>query len=637
MGKEILHLLLLLPKGAKEREILELLRKRYRVFCTKAFTLEDFKKSIEKKNYQVILCHNLAEVSPLEALKVLTELGKEIPFFVLAERESVEEAVECVKNGACDYICWENLPRLVAAVEKELKNFKVKRRESVDNIKELWAQSEAIVQNAVDAIVTIDEKGRIQLFNPAAEKLFGYKKEEVLGKDVSILMPEEDAKRHPEYLRRYLKTGKKRIIGIGREVQGKKKDGTLFPLYLSVSEINLPGKRLFTAIMSDITQQKKMEEALRRSEEKFRKLYDEAPIMYFTQDEHCRVVDVNQTALDKLGYQREEVVGVPLSDFFIEESLGSFQEHIQKLKAHSFTSGEGQMKTKSGEVIDVIFTLRLEDESGIVKTTCVDISETKKLQQQLMHADRLASLGQLAAGISHEINQPLSCISMSAEILLDQLEKGRLDLDFLKSELKDILHQTSRIVRIIQNIKTFTRDIPKKVVQKLDVNQVMDAALSLTKRQLVKAGIELKLELAKDLPPLLGDMHRLEQVFVNLLLNAQDALEEKEKKYSDWKGPKQIKISSYLEDSHIVVEVWDNGVGIPKSEIPKIFDPFYTTKEVGRGTGLGLSIAHGIVSDMQGKIECESEVGQWTRFRLIFPLLLSEERERVSLSQQRES
>ncbi len=583
---------------------------------------KDFQEALLNKKFDLIISdYYLPHFDLFQGLKWLKEKQMDLPFLVVSGAVGEEAAIACMRAGAHDFIVKDNLQRLVPAIERELEEWE-NRQQSEETryaLEEVKKQSEAIIQNVVEAIITTDEKGNMELFNKAAEKLFGYSQREVMGKPFEMLiascpLPAADVVSLPQLYQ--MGSGGK---GVEREIWGKKKDGTEFPLNVSISKIQLQDRCLFTAILCDITEQREMERQIRQSEEKFRRLYNEAPIMYFTQNEHCEIVDVNQTALEKLGYSRNEVVGKKLSHFFLEKSLGSFQEHVKRLKQISFTSGEGKMVTKDGRELDVIFNLRLESsERRIVKTTCVDISETKQLQQQLVHADRLASIGQLAAGISHEINQPLSCISMSAEILLSAFRKGNFSASLFEEELRDILRQTERITKIIQNIKTFSRNLPQQNYQKIDFNQVIRTAKSLIERQFEQKGISLIMDLEEGLPPLLGDTYRLEQVLVNLLLNARDALLEKEKK-SESSFEKKICLTTGIDKDSIFLKIWDNGVGIPPSEISKIYDPFYTTKEVGLGTGLGLSIAYGIVGEMKGMIQCKSEPGEWTEFTLNFP------------------
>lgn len=589
-------------------------------------TQKTLMSALENQEWDLILSdYSLPHFNALSVLELLREMKLDLPCIVVSGAIGEDLAVECMRTGAHDYIMKEQLTRLIPAIERELAEARVRRertRAKLD-LEEVRAQTQAIVENAVESIITIDERGQIELFNQAAEKLFGYTREDVVGRNVSLLMPLREGGNHQGYLQDYLKGGVKKIIGAGREIFGKKKNGALFPLHISVSEITLKDRRIFTAILSDITEQKEMERALKESESKFKRLYNEAPIMYFSQDLEGNILEANQTAIEKLGYPLHQLVGKPLYELFLEKSRNRFQESCRRVVKSYFLSGEGQMGNLSGDTLDVIFTLRLEKNPLAVphsiKTTCVDISETKRLQQQLIHADRLASIGQLAAGISHEINQPLSCISMSSEILLSQLSRETLDKNLFKSELQDILKQLDRISKIIQNIKTFSRDLPQKVIQRIQANEVVKTALSLIQRQFEKHGISIRLDLEENLPPIMGDMYRLEQVFVNLLLNSRDALEEKEKMMEPF-WEKEISIATSQKKDTIEICFWDNGVGIQKSQIQKIFDPFYTTKEVGLGTGLGLSIAYGIIGEMQGQIECESKPEEWTLFKIIFPL-----------------
>ncbi|RME03458.1 MAG: hybrid sensor histidine kinase/response regulator [Planctomycetota bacterium] len=453
-------------------------------------TKEAFCSALERQSWDVILSDfSMPTFNALQALQILQQKELDIPFIVISGAIGEDVAVECMRSGAHDYLIKGNLARLVPAIDRELREAKVR------------------------------QQNRLAL------------------------------------------------------------------------------------------------QALKESEIKYKKLYHNAPVMYLTLNLKGEITEVNQTALEKLNSKKENLIGKDFFSLFTAKTQEKLMLSYPNLLEKGYISGEGQLNSQN-QTIDVIYTLNLEyslQQPSIVRLTCLDISELKRLQQQLVHSDRLASLGRLAAGISHEINQPLACISMSAEILLSKLNSFSPPPIF-QEELQDILKQVDRINRIIQNIKTFSRDFGHSFPSPVNINQILHSSLQLVRHDMEKNNIEFCLELQENIPTIKGDICLLEQVFVNLLLNAKDALEEKNP------PRKQIYIRTFCQNQNIFVKIKDNGIGIERENLEKIFDPFYTTKEVGVGTGLGLAISYGIITELHGRIECQSQKGEWTQFTITLPL-----------------
>ncbi len=341
---------------------------------------------------------------------------------------------------------------------------------------------EAIIESAVDGILTIDERGIIESVNRATVLLFGYEREELVGSNVSMLMPSPDRERHDEYIQSYLRTGRRKIIGSGREVVGRRKDGSEFPLYLAVSEGRHGEHRLFT---------------------------------------------------------------------------------------------------------------------GIVR----DLSELRLAQERARSAEQLASLSVITAGIAHDVGTPMNVILGYADMLRDSLESPK---DRRRAEV--ISEQVRRVTDLLQTLLNIAR--PQKMSRSaLRVEEVVEHSLDFFREKLRVRGIEVEREF-REVPPMLGDRDRLEQVFLNLIVNATDAM------------PHGGKLSVYIDgapDGWIEVVLADTGEGIDPASLERIFEPFYSTKERGKGTGLGLVVSRSIVMDHYGTIDVESDEGKGTRFKLRFP------------------
>jgi len=231
----------------------------------------------------------------------------------------------------------------------------------------------------------------------------------------------------------------------------------------------------------------------------------------------------------------------------------------------------------------------------------------------------MATLGEMSAGVAHELNQPLSVIKTAASFLKKKIDREQpVRPDILQTLVEEMDKQVDRASNIITHLRQFGRktDIRKVEVQ---LNDCIRGTFTVLGRQLEVHGIKVELELDDSIPLIKGDRNRLEQVFLNLIMNARDALDEKEANAAGDPVEKVLRIRSYLEGNAVVATVTDSGVGMSEAVREKVFEPFYTTKPVGKGTGLGLSISFGIVRDYDGTIEVESKQGRGTTFRLSFP------------------
>ena len=250
------------------------------------------------------------------------------------------------------------------------------------------------------------------------------------------------------------------------------------------------------------------------------------------------------------------------------------------------------------------------EKSGL-RTVIQQLREAKKkleeTQAQLVQSEKLASIGQLAAGVAHELNNPMSGIMGFTQLLLED----KTLLPQQRKDLETIYTQSQRCRTIIQNLLQFSRrQDPKKA--EIDMGVVLQAAVDLVKYDFPSSGVAIITRIPEGLPHVLGDPQQLQQVFLNLMVNARQAM--------DGRPQSQVSVEASAEAGQVAIRVMDNGPGIPKEIIGKIFDPFFTTKPVGQGTGLGLSICHGIIQQHQGTIDVESEVDAGTTFIVRLPV-----------------
>lgn len=249
-----------------------------------------------------------------------------------------------------------------------------------------------------------------------------------------------------------------------------------------------------------------------------------------------------------------------------------------------------------------------------------ELKKRQRQQQLLIQKSKLESMGELSAGIAHEINQPLGGISMGLDNILFKLSMDGLSEEYLTNKINALFKDIDRIRQIINHVRIFSRDQDSEMLEEIDLNEVIYDALSMVSKQYNNHNIKIVLKLAEKKCYTLGNKYRIEQVILNLLSNAKYAVEERQKLSKGDVYSKKITIRSYGVNGNVVFEIEDNGTGIPKKNVDNIFDPFFTTKDVENGTGLGLSITYGIIKEMKGEISVDSKVNDFTRIRVSLPI-----------------
>ncbi len=363
-------------------------------------------------------------------------------------------------------------------------------------------------------------------------------------------------------------------------------------------------------------------EKYRRSEEKYRSLFDNDPNPIFILDsESLKILDLNHRAQECYGYDREEMLGLSFLDIG-EKNDREIEQELRRVSGERSLFFSKKRHFRKGKKpffvnIHVSCTDYIGKEVLIVSTA--DITESVEKEAQLIQASKMTTLGLMAAGMAHEINQPLNVIQVSADTLLKAVSKGlTLSSQDLTAVAEEIRQNVQRAAGIIKHMRDFSR-MSEGVQSRVNLNDPISGVFKVLGHQLKMHRVEVFLELAPDLPDILGESNRLEQVFINLVTNALDAMDEKEKKLLPGSILKELRIRSFSEKGEVVVTVSDTGTGMSQEVMDKIFEPFFTTKEVGKGTGLGVSISYGIVKDYRGTINVRSEVGKGTTFELRFP------------------
>jgi len=485
-----------------------------------------------------------------------------------------------------------------------------------DQLREQEARLRAVVDTAVDAVITINERGVVESLNRAAEAMFGYPAAEVIGNNIAMLMPAPYRDEHDGYLARYLATGEQRVIGIGREVVGRRKDGSTFHIELAVGEWRTETGRGFTGFIRDITDRKKHEARLRQQAD----LLDRVAEAIMVRDRDDRITYWNKGAERMYGWTAEEVRGRCAAKL-----LGSSPVTLRKAEARLAETGEwwGDFchTTRSGRALTVEshWTLLCDAEGNPIGKVTINIDATEKraLETRSRRAQRLESIGTLTSGIAHDLNNVLTPVLMAVRLL--GRDKPGIDRRALLDTANASLERGASLIR---QLLAFAGGLDGERLP-VDLKSVVNEVAAMLRQTLPKS-IALRTKVAVDVRPVVGDSTQLSQVVMNLCINARDAMPDggaldvtvENKRLN---GDAAALFPGAKPGRYVVLAVADTGTGIPPDVQEKMFDPFFTTKPFGLGTGLGLSTTLGIVRSHHGFVNVYSEPGRGTRLSVYLP------------------
>jgi histidine kinase len=405
------------------------------------------------------------------------------------------------------------------------------------------------------------------------------------------------------------------------EERGFNKDGTPTHWIVNTSPIkNERGEIVAAMEMNlDVTQTKLLEQELEKSEKKYHAIFDHIPNPVFVLDmETLEILDCNASVEFVYGYKKDEIIQRSFLQLFRQEE----QDHYKTLIKTTSVINQVRHLEKNGSTLFVNIRISPSEYPGekVYLVTTSDITQRLETEQQLIQASKMATLGEMATGVAHELNQPLAVIKTASRFFMKKInKKEKIENDILFTMAEEIDSYVDRAAKIIHHMREFGRKSDINL-EKVQVNAVLKKALEILGQQLKVRGIKVVWDLEQDLPLILADSDRLEQVFINLLINARDAIDERWQSQPHQKGDKAITLKTRSNAEEIAVEIHDTGSGIPDPILERIFEPFFTTKKVGQGTGLGLSISYGIIKDCNGSIQAVTRKGQGAGFIIKFPI-----------------
>jgi PAS domain S-box-containing protein len=479
-------------------------------------------------------------------------------------------------------------------------------------------QVRTIIESAMDGIISIDEQQQIILFNPAAELIFGWKADQMMGQPISRLMPPQFASQHWQHVEQFGRELKPtRRMSVQRTVMALRASGEEFPIEASISHNRTGNQRIYTVILRDVTEAVKYREQIEQQSQMLDQVSDAVRII----DLDGTITYWNQGATRLFGWTAAEAVGLNANDLICQFDAEKLAEVLAATNEHHFWSGEVTMNTRSGKrvIVDHRRTAIRRHSGAIKGYLCVDIDLTiRKKQEQYSHrSQRLESIGTLASGIAHDLNNVLTPILMGANLLSsDRAPTNPQPL------LNTMVASAQRGAALIQKLLSFAGGVRGDQAP-VRISQIIRETRGLLEHTLLKS-VEIQTKVAENGSVVLGDSTELVQILMNLSINACDAMPDGGvltiEAESIVLNGNASQIHPHAEPgAYLLLSVSDTGMGMSHEVLDRIFTPFYTTKEIGKGTGLGLATVQGIVKSYGGFITVYSEVGRGSKFSIYLP------------------
>ena len=633
-------------------------------------TKAEFASALERGRFDLIISDfSLPSYDGRSALLLAAGTCPDVPFIIFSGTIGEHAAIESLKTGATDYVLKQHPTRLASAVRRALleAEVRVERKRIEERLKRSEARMRAVLDAALDAVIGMDDQGRIIDWSARAEAIFGWTRQEIIGKQLSdTIIPDQYRDAHRRGLHRFLETGEGPVLNRRVEFTALRRDGTEFPMEVSISPLQFGETYGFSAFVADITERKRAQAELVQAKEAAEAANQDKSALLaaissvlIVVEEDDRIVYWNGVAEETFGILSVDVLGRSVFECGIMWEWPPIQESVSmslskgsptRLENFRYQRPDG----KRGFLQLTVSPVKGEGNrwKGYILLG-TDITERRMMECQLSHAQKLESIGQLAAGIAHEINTPTQYIGDNLRFLQNafrdvsralarhtglleihgksgmtselaaQLEAvaKEADLELLREEIpkaiQDSIEGNERVAKIVRSMKEFAHPGTGDKAA-TDLNKAVESTITVARNEW-KYVAEMVTDFDPDLPMvpvLLGDFN---QVVLNMIVNAAHAIADVVGDGANGKGT--ISVRTRRDADWAEIRISDTGTGIPEDVRSRIFDPFFTTKSVGKGTGQGLAISHAVVVEKHGgRITVETEVGTGTTFIIRLPI-----------------
>ena len=615
----------------------------YDLVTERVETADGMKDALRDRKWDVILCdYSMPQFNALAALTVLNEAGLDIPFLIISATVGEEVAVEAMLTGANDYLSKNNLNRLIPAIERELQEAKNRRAQRRAEKEQGRLNTEILVQrervnNIIASVPGVVWEAscepnagaqRIEFISDHVETMLGYSVDEWLSTpDFWLKIVHADDRKQAERISRNdLERGKSNGPVEFRWITKNGDSVWVESNYVVIK--NEKGDSVgLRGVTTDISERKGSEQALGESEERYRDLVENAHDIIYTHDLEGNYSSVNAAGERITGYTRAEFLRINVLDMVAPEFVEMVTEMMAgRVTCDDLTAYELEIIAKDGSRLTVEAKIRTIDKGGVpvlVQGIARNITNRKQLEEQLLQARKLESIGRLAGGIAHDFNNMLTAITGYSDLALRKLAKDSPAC----RDIEEVKKAGERSAMLTSQLLAFSR---RQMLhpEVLKVNDVISETSSMLKR-LIGEDVELQTTLEPSVGCIKVDPGQLSQILMNLSINARDAMANGGKLTVETGN---VFVESYYADNvagllpgaYVTLSVADTGVGMAPEILKQIYDPFFTTKSIGEGTGLGLATVYGIVKQSGGHIFVYSEVGHGTTFKIYLPRVAEE-------------
>jgi PAS domain S-box-containing protein len=551
----------------------------------------------------------LPDIPGTKLIRKLSELRPGVEYIIITGYASLDTAVEAA--GRREIVSYETKPldmnRLLSLIKQVAER---KRAETELRENRHWLST--TLRSIGDAVITTNTEGCVTLINPVAQTLTGCSEEDAIGRplqDVFNIINEKTGKPAENPVARVIREGV--VIGLTDHTVLIAKDGTKQSIDDSGAPIRGDRGNVIGVVLvfRDITESKRAKEGLLRAAEEWRATFDSITDLVSIHSKDFQLTRVNKAFADACNMKPKELIGKHCYEVMHGTNEPIPLCPLKKTILTKKPATADYFEPRLGVHLEVTTSPIFNNEGHVATAVHVarDITERKQMEARLMVTDRLASVGELASGIAHELNNPLTSVIGFSQLLLEQdMPEG------IKEDIETVHREAQRAAEVVKNLLTFARKHPL-TKQPVNINEVIENTLKLRAYEQKVNNIRVNTRLAPDLPEVMADNFQLQQVFLNIIINAEHFMIEAHNRGT-------LTITTKRSGDMVTTSFADDGPGIPQENLGHLFDPFFTTKEVGQGTGLGLSICHGIISGHGGRIYAKSEPGKGATFVVELPI-----------------